>query len=154
MTYYCWNCFAEMRAPGGACPQCGKPQEIDRRDYIAKLRAAVGHPLAETRRRAIFLLGEKRVAEAVGDLARVLDSERDPFLAEEAMIALGKIGGDEAMRAVIARARHRSFMVRARAVEALAAAGGNWARIAIEIAREDPSAMVRAAAAAAGISRH
>jgi HEAT repeat protein len=154
MTFYCWNCFAEMRSPESVCTRCGMGQDVARRDYVAKLRGALAHSVAETRRRAIFLLGEKRVAEAVGDLAGLLKAESDPFLVEEAMIALGKIGGDEALRAVLAGASHGSFIVRARAVQALVGAGGEWARAAIEIARDDPSAMVREAAASAkGLDR-
>jgi HEAT repeat protein len=143
MTFYCWKCFSEMRSPLGTCPRCGAAQDIDFRDYVAKLRAALAHPLAETRRRAIFLLGEKHVAEAVDDLKRIIVGDSDPFLAEEAAIALGKIADQKALAALIAAARHRSFLVRARAVKALTAAGGTWARLANELARNDPSAMVR-----------
>jgi HEAT repeat protein len=151
MTFYCWRCFSEIMSGFGTCPRCAARQDVDERGYVEKLRAALVHPLAETRRRAIFLLGEKRAAEAIEDLSDIIADEPDPFLAEEATLALGKIGDENALNALTAAARHRSFIVRARAVEALAAAGGNWARLAGELARADPSAMVRGAAAGVGI---
>jgi hypothetical protein len=40
---------------------------------------ALSHPLVETRRRVIFLLGEKRAVEAVEELIEVIDCETDPF---------------------------------------------------------------------------
>jgi HEAT repeat protein len=143
MTFYCINCFAEIPADRGACPRCGAVQTLDRRDYAAKLRAALAHPLAETRRRAIFLLGEKRVSAAVGELIEVLDRENDPFLAQEAVIALGKIPGQQSLEALARAARHKSFLVRSRAVEALVSAGGVWRKLGLKIAEHDPSAMVR-----------
>jgi len=146
MTFYCVNCFAELARDDRACPRCGADQHPGRRDYAAKLRAALAHPLAETRRRAIFLLGEKRVAPAVRNLAEIIDREPDPFLVEEAAIALGKIRDQESRAALARAARHKSFLVRARAVEALANAGGAWRKIALEIAEHDPSAMVRESA--------
>jgi HEAT repeat protein len=97
-------------------------------------------------RRAVFLLGEKRAVETIKNLSRIIADESHPFLAEETA-ALGKIGDENALNALTAAARHRSFIVRARALEALAAAGGRWARLAIELAQQDPSAMVKEAAA-------
>lgn len=146
MTFYCVNCFADLRDDGGQCPRCGVAQNLDRRDYAAKLRSALAHPLAETRRRAIFLLGEKRVTDAVGELIEILDRESDPFLVEEAAAALGKIQDDRSLAALVRAARHKSFLVRARAIEALAHAGGIWRKTALEIAEQDPSAMVRESA--------
>jgi HEAT repeats len=143
MTFYCVNCFAELSTDGGVCPRCGAAQNLDRCDYAAKLRAALAHPIAETRRRAVFLLGEKRVTDAVAELAEILDREDDPFLVEEAAAALGKIQGEQSLAALARAAHHKSFLVRARAVEALAAAGGTWREMALEMAEHDSSAMVR-----------
>jgi HEAT repeats len=143
MTFFCWKCFAEIESLSAICRSCGAAQDSDHFTYTEKLRGALTHPLAETRRRAIFLIGEKRIAEAVDDLSRVIAGKSDPFLAEEAAIALGKIGNESALYALTAAARHRSFIVRARALEALRGAGGYWARLARNWARGDPSAVVR-----------
>jgi len=143
MTFFCWKCFNEVESLSGTCGSCGASQDSDHLTYSKKLRAALVHPLAETRRRAIFLIGEKRDAEAVDDLSQIIAAESDPFLAEEAAIALGKISNEPALYALTAAARHPSFMVRARALAALREAGGYWTRLAHNWARSDPSAMVR-----------
>jgi len=143
MTFFCWKCFAEIESLSTTCQSCGATPDHNDFTYTEKLRRALAHPLVETRRRAIFLIGEKRIAEAVVDLSLIIVGESDPFLAEEAAIALGKIGNEPALYALTAGARHRSFMVRARALEALSAAGGYWARLARNWARSDPSAAVR-----------
>lgn len=146
MTFFCVNCFAELSAEGGRCPRCGAAQNLDRRDYAAKLRSALAHPMVETRRRAIFLMGEKRLAEGVDELIEILERETDPFLVEESVGALGKIRSEKTLSALTRAACHKSFLVRARAIRALVSAGGRWARIATEIAASDPSPSVRAVA--------
>lgn len=146
MTFFCMNCFAELRSAAETCPRCGAEQSCAALDFAAKLRAALAHPIAEIRRRAIFLLGKKRVAKAADDLIQVVESETDPFLVEEAVAALGRIGDEKALHALCRAARHRSFLVRARAVEALATAGGDWQIKALDHAHNDPSAMVRKSA--------
>jgi HEAT repeat protein len=143
MTFFCVNCFGELSGEGGRCPRCGATQNLDGRDYVAKLRNALAHPIAETRRRAIYLLGEKRMEEAVGQLIEIVDQENDPFVVEEAVAALGKIRGAMAMEALLRAARHKSFLVRARAIHSLVEAGGDWARAAKRIVRSDSSALVR-----------
>lgn len=143
MTFFCINCFAEFDADAEDCWQCGATQDLDARDYVTKVRAALAHPLADTRRRAIFLLGEKYVVEAGDELIQLIDTESDPFLVEEAIVALGKIGGMNALTAIMRAVSHESFLVRARAVEALIAAGGVWERTAVKLALEDPSETVR-----------
>jgi HEAT repeat protein len=144
MRFFCWKCSSEVESLFGTCRYCGTEQDIDPRIYFDKLRGALGHPVAETRRRAIFLLGEKRAVQAIDDLSRIVAGESDIFLAEEAAIALGKINDERALSALTAAARHRSFIARARALRALAEAGGYWSRLAQKWARSDPSAIIRA----------
>jgi HEAT repeat protein len=146
MTFFCINCFAELRSATETCPRCGAEQSRDVRDFAAKLRAALAHPVAEIRRRAIFLLGKKCVTEGVDDLVRVVESETDPFLVEETAGALGRIGGDQALYALCRVARDKSLLVRARAVAGLVRAGGDWETKGFDLARNDPSAMVRESA--------
>jgi HEAT repeat protein len=143
MTFFCVECFERLPSESERCPRCGSAQNIDQGDYAAKLRKALSHPMAETRRRVIYLLGEKRIVEAVGELVEILDHESDPFLVEEAADALGKIGGDKALAALVRAAQHKSFLVRARAIQTLARAGGAWKESALQMAERDPSAMVR-----------
>jgi HEAT repeat protein len=143
MTFYCLYCFAEFPRDGAPCRRCGAAQGLDRRDYAAKLRAALVHPLTETRRRAIFLLGEMRMMDAVGELVEIMNSEGNPFLVREAVVALGKIQGELSLTASVRVAHHRSFLVRARVVKVLTDLGGIWRKKVLEIAEQDPSSMVR-----------
>ncbi|MGH7780768.1 MAG: HEAT repeat domain-containing protein [Candidatus Binataceae bacterium] len=143
MTFFCINCFAEIDAEAESCWRCGATQNLDAHDYATKVRMALAHPLADTRRRAIFLLGEKHLAEAVNQLIQLIDTEPDPFLVQEAVVALGKIGGVNALTALVRAVRHKSFLVRACAVEALIIAGGVWEKTAVKLALEDPSETVR-----------
>jgi len=115
-------------------------------DLSEKLIRALRHPIGETRRRASFLLGEKRVSEATADLIDLVDHDPDPYVGAEAVTALEKIGTPDALYGIERAASHESFVVRQRAVEALVAAGGEWADTAREIAEDDPSPSVRDAA--------
>jgi len=146
MTFFCVECLERLPAQTQRCPRCGAAQTSERRDYTAKLRKALMHPIAETRRRAIYLLGEMRIEQTVGELTEILDREPDPFLAEEAAEALAKIGGNDALAALLRAAHHRCFLVRACAIEALVRAGRPWKDIAQRIAQCDSSAMVRESA--------
>jgi HEAT repeats len=150
MVSYCPNCFSEIGSQEGTCLRCRRSEKVRPRDYIARLRAALASPDIETQRRAIFIIGERRVHEAVTDLRWIAQRGPNPHLAEEAAIALGKISGTIALDALVATARrNRSPIVRARALEALLATEGKWAQQASAIARRDPSALVRAVARAA-----
>jgi HEAT repeat protein len=84
--------------------------------------------------------------DAVEELIQIIDCESDLFLAEEAVVALSKIGQAKALNALLRAARHKSFLVRARSIEALVVARGKWKRAAVDLADHDPSAMVRESA--------
>jgi HEAT repeat protein len=73
------------------------------RSYVEKLIAALEHPEAQTPVRAAWLLGELRAASGVRALLRVIEATTDPYLAEAAIEALGKIG-DPAARPLLERA--------------------------------------------------
>jgi HEAT repeat protein len=150
MVSYCPSCFSEIRPEDRTCRRCGRAEGIRPREYIARLRAALAGPHVETQRRAILIIGDRRVSEAIPDLCWIARHGPNPYLAEEAAIALGKIGGQIALDALLLAARrNRSAIVRARAIESLLATEGKWAQQAYEVARRDPSAIVRAAALAA-----
>jgi HEAT repeat protein len=146
MTVFCINCFAEIASDAAVCGRCGALQSGDRREYAEKLRSALRHPIAETRRRAVFLIGERRLEDATVELRKLAQADNDPYLAAEAVDALKKIATPNALTAIEGAARHPSFVVRAQAVQALALAGGKWRESALALARRDPSSMVRASA--------
>ena len=65
----CPACFRLIPAEAHACPACGA--DLDRlwaRDYRDKLLAALAHPLAEVRMRAILALGLRGEASAAQSL--------------------------------------------------------------------------------------
>jgi HEAT repeat protein len=136
MTFFCINCLAELRAGDERCPRCGVSQSLDLRDYVTKLRAALAHPLAETRRRVIFILGERGEVDATGDLIRVVESDPDPYEAAEAVAALAKIGSADAIAAIRRAARHNSLVVRKHATEALLTGRDRLARGVEKVVRE------------------
>lgn len=146
MKSFCWNCFQVIESSEAPCPRCGQSQCAVPGDFCEKLLRALNHPIGETRRRAAFLLGEKRVSEAVANLASLVAGDSDPYVAKEAVSALAKIGSSQALHAIERAASHRSFMVREGAVQALAAAGGRWTRLARRIADSDLSPSVKSAA--------
>jgi hypothetical protein len=47
-----------MCSPFGTSKCSGTQQDTDRREYVAKLRETLAHPLAETRGRAVFVLAK------------------------------------------------------------------------------------------------
>ena len=146
MNSFCWNCFQTIDSDDTLCPYCARQQHPVPGDLREKLIRALRHPIGETRRRASFLLGEKRVSEATADLIDLVDHDPDPYVGAEAVTALEKIGTSDALYGIERAASHESFVVRQRAVEALVAAGGEWADTAREIAEDDPSPSVRDAA--------
>jgi HEAT repeat protein len=97
-----------------------------------------------TQMRAVYLLGEKRVVEAVGSLAQLFRRNKNPFLQTEIIEAIGKIGGDSAYSIVIEALRHPSFIVRGEAAKALGSfPGHDSVKQALARALKDPSSYVR-----------
>jgi len=146
MNSFCWNCFQTVDSDDALCRDCGRQQNPVPGDLREKLIRALKHPIGETRRRASFLLGQKRASAATADLDDLVEHDPDPYVAAEAVTALEKIGTPDALYGIERAASHESFVVRQRAVEALVAAGGEWADTAREIAEDDPSPSVRDAA--------
>ena len=101
------------------CPRCGtSPEEATSRDYLDKLVGALGHPEPETVQRAIWVLGERREAEALGALRALYEKSTDPFVQAEIVRALGRIGTEQALELVKAAATHASLLVRKAALAA------------------------------------
>lgn len=125
MIFYCPNCWQELHSDSKACPRCGKdPSSWEKRSYASKLIQALSHPEPETQRRAVFLLGEKRIADAVSALTALFRQTTNPFLACEIIEALGKVGSKAAFATVSEALHHPAFFVRGEAVNALARFSG------------------------------
>ena len=115
--------------------------------YTDKLIASLSHPDPVTRRRAAWVLGERRDREAVEPLVAALDANRDdPYILESIVEALGKIG-DQRAAGVIAGLLLTSYLVvRVRAAESLGRLGGPRAAASLRKALRDANRAVREAA--------
>jgi HEAT repeat protein len=83
------------------------------------LRWALCHRESQTAVRAAWILGELRETSAVSDLVKALETSRDPYLAEAAAVALGKIGDPAARPALRHAASKGGLRVRDAAAIAL-----------------------------------
>lgn len=93
-TFYCPLCWREIAQSTTHCPGCQADIEavLTQWDYVEKLIAALKHPEPTTPIRAAWILGERKEQRAVEPLSRLVLESRDPFIAEAAVEALGKIG--------------------------------------------------------------
>jgi HEAT repeat protein len=113
ITHFCRHCWHEIEASASRCPFCGKATQ-ERLPYREELELALRCPEAFTARRAAFLLGELADAASVPALAGTLASG-DPYVAEEAVRSLARIGTPEALALVEQGRAHRFVTVRAAA---------------------------------------
>lgn len=68
---FCMHCFSMMPRAAAVCPVCGQAAvALTARGNREKLVAALHHPLAEVRMRAVIALGLRRDVEAAADLAQ------------------------------------------------------------------------------------
>ncbi len=120
-TWFCQWCWAEVAPQAKSCGQCGHSLE-ERLSYTEALESALRCPEGLTARRAAYLLGKRRDQHAVAALGRAVE-EGDPYLAAEAVEALGRIGSPDALALVDAATRHRWVTVRTAAEKILARGG-------------------------------
>jgi HEAT repeat protein len=101
VTYYCTNCWKEIKKEQAVCPHCHAEQEqLGRETFVQKLIRALHHPEPETPIRAAYVLGELKATDAVQQLTDVLRSSPYPYIAAACAEALGKIGGTFAVMAL------------------------------------------------------
>ena len=113
VSYFCRHCWREVHAAAFVRPACGAQQD-EWLSYREKLELALTCPEAQTARRAAFLLGEIADPRSVPALRRAVGNS-DPYVAAEAVLALGRIQTMEAHELVVAALRHRFATVRAAA---------------------------------------
>jgi HEAT repeat protein len=114
---------------------------------LAALRALLADPEPLVAEAAAFALGERANASAstVTELARVAHEHSDPLVREAAVAALGAIGDDRGLPAILHACEDRPA-IRRRAVIALAAFEGDDVDAALRAALEDHDWQVRQAA--------
>jgi HEAT repeat protein len=120
-TFYCPNCWSEVPETATVCPHCHADilERITQADYADKLIAALRHKEPMTPLRAAWILGERREQKAAPALAKIVRKAKDAFLVENAVEALGKIGGRAASDAIRAATQHSSLRVRVKARDVL-----------------------------------
>jgi HEAT repeat protein len=120
VQWFCPECFAQVDQRSTRCPRCGVDLSHRRRDYEADLIKALRHPLADRRLVAAQILGARRSRRAVAALIdAVAASDSDPYLAAEAVVALGLIEDPRGLEVVRQAAEHGPVVPRAAARQTL-----------------------------------
>lgn len=97
--FFCPSCWNEIPEETVFCPICGYDlREYTQLDYEQKLICALKHPIKEIKRNVIFLIGLKRISEAIPELRKMIEREEDPILLMEIAKALRKINTQESMK--------------------------------------------------------
>lgn len=121
VTFYCPNCWFEVKEEEKVCPHCAAEisKVLDQRDYIGKLIAALLHREPSIPLRAAWLLGKLRAKSAVGALLDLLEGGADPYVKAAAVEALGRIGEASAETLLAELAEQGPVLLRGKAEEAL-----------------------------------
>ena len=149
MTHYCPHCWAEIDDGTERCPVCGKPIAEPEADFVDKLIAALRHPEPTRAGLAVHILGEMlREPRAVKPLIDLVDSRPDAHVLKLAVQALGHLGDERAVPALVDLLEDPSAVVVARlaAVDALHQIGGETAERALRQALESERPSIRDAA--------
>jgi HEAT repeat protein len=115
MTYFCPQCWHEIAEGLPSCPHCGADQfALYDESFIQKLIRALHHPEPETPIRAATILGQVRAVEAIPELAQVMRTTHDPYIAAACATALAAVGTVEAVAELqqLAQSERTSLIVR------------------------------------------
>lgn len=120
--HWCHYCYAVNPRAGGPCIRCGQPVEGPLgRSFDDQLVWALGHPDGDRAVMAAQTLGVRGVRSALPALRRVVDEDRDPYLAVAALRSAIAIAGRDELRGWLEQlAQSESFMLREEAQRALA----------------------------------
>lgn len=115
--------------------------------FVEKLIKALKHPDPRIRSDAVWLLGKKKVKEALQPLiAAIKENNHDPYLLSTIAQSLGEIGGEDALVPLAILLSSSYLPVRVKAAQALAQLGDLRAVNHLAKALEDPNLAVRRAA--------
>jgi len=145
MIFFCPNCWNELPGEEQICPHCKEClSSRSKNTFTEKLLQALLHPEPQAQMRAVYVLGEKRITEAVGPLTQLFRRSKNPFLQSEVVEAIGNIGGEAGVSLLMEALDHRSFIVRGEAVRSLAKIPRNGViKRALEQTLKDRSSYVR-----------
>lgn len=113
VTYYCPNCWAELRGNEETCPECGyKLENFKTLSYEEKLIEALYHPVAQRRTMAAQVLGNLNSQRALNEFARILDEEtEDYYLNRAILLATVKIEHPDRKKILTKALGHPSLMI-------------------------------------------
>jgi HEAT repeats len=119
--YWCHSCYAVNPRSNGSCVRCGQPVEgPPGLSFDDQLVWALGHPDGDRAVLAAQTLGARRARGALPALRKVVDQDRDPYLAVAALHSAIAIAGRDELRDWLEHLTHsQSFMVREVAHRAL-----------------------------------
>jgi HEAT repeats len=119
--HWCHFCYGVNPSASDPCVRCGRPVEgPPGLTFDDQLMGALGHPDGDRAVLAAQTLGSRRVRAALPALRRVVDEDRDPYLAVAALRSAIEIAGRDELRDWLEElTRCDSFMVRDVAQRAL-----------------------------------
>jgi len=145
VVFFCPACWKELPGDLNFCPHCyAQISSWSENTFVEKLLQALSHPEPLTQIRAVYVLGEKKIAEAVPALTVLFRRSKDLFLQSEIVEAMGKIGSEAAISLLLKALCHPSFIVRGEAARSLGKIPRNSVvKGALNKALKDPSSYVR-----------
>jgi HEAT repeat protein len=113
VTFYCPNCWAELRGNEETCPECGyKLENFETLSYEEKLIEALHHPVAQRRNMAAQVLGNLNSQRALQEFAKIMDEEtEDYYLNRAILLAAAKIEYPERKQILMKGLKHSSPMI-------------------------------------------
>jgi HEAT repeat protein len=147
LIFFCPKCWSEVKEDDKICPECQETiAPLDQASYFDKLTRALHHPVAATRMRAAYILGEIGDKRGIEPLADIIDrawGKENLFFLREIAIALGKIDGDEAVPVLVHLLGHPSFLIREEALKSLPSGKNKLAAEAVRKALNESSTAIR-----------
>jgi HEAT repeat protein len=120
ITFFCPFCWNEIKETDKECPYCrSELAGYYSKNFEEKLINALNHPERETARRAAYILGRLKSANAVKKLMELFGLTVDTYIKMEILEALYYIGTDEASAFVRKAAGSDIAVIRRKARELL-----------------------------------
>ena len=114
MRFYCPRCWKDFDEDKVQCPHCflNIHDFWHLKGWVEKLILALDHPEANTPIRAAWLLGKKKVGEAVAPLLDLIGKTKDVYIMQAAVRALAEIGTWEAREGLRRFGNHPVRLIR------------------------------------------